>query len=73
MGLLDVIRGLFGRVGDVADAVDHAVLDAVHKAEDAVDEATGGKYYDAVEKLDEEANELGEKLHLDDPRLDNPN
>lgn len=48
------------------------VLAAVHRAEDAVDEATGGRFYDAVEKIDEEADELGEKLHLDDPRLEGP-
>ena len=35
--------------------VDYAALDAVHHAEDRVDDATGGRYYDAVEKADEEA------------------
>ena len=45
--------------------VDYAALDAVHSAEDRVDGATGGRYYDAVEKADEEAGELLERLHLD--------
>ena len=46
--------------------VDYAALDAVHGAEDRIDDATGGRYYDAVEKADEEAGELLERLHLDD-------
>jgi hypothetical protein len=37
----------------------------VHHAEDRIDDATGGRYYDAVEKADEEAGELLERLHLD--------
>lgn len=70
MGLLDVMRRLLGRAeGAVTDA-ELAVLDAVHKVEDEIDEATGGRFYEAVEKLDEEADELGERLHLDDPRAE---
>jgi len=38
----------------------------VHHAEDRVDEATGGRYYDTVEKADDEAGELLERLHLDE-------
>jgi hypothetical protein len=70
VSLLDALRRLLGRAGDVVDEVDYAVIDAVHHVEDAVDDATGGRFYDTVEKLDAEANEMGEKLHLDDPRLD---
>jgi hypothetical protein len=65
MGLLDSIRRLFGRAEDAMNEVDYAALDAVHHAEDRVDDATGGRYYDAVEKADEEAAELLERLHLD--------
>jgi hypothetical protein len=65
MGLLDYIRRLFGRAEDAMNEVDYAALDAVHGAEDRIDEATGGRYYDAVEKADEEAGELLERLHLD--------
>ncbi len=65
MGLLDSIRRLFGRAEDAMNEVDYAALDAVHGAEDRIDEATGGRYYDAVEKADEEAGELLERLHLD--------
>ena len=44
---------------------DYAAIDAVHDVEDRLDDATGGRFYDAVEKADEEAGELLERLHLD--------
>jgi len=66
MGLLDSIRRLLGRTEDALNEVDYAALDAVHRAEDRVDEATGGRYYDTVEKADDEAGELLERLHLDE-------
>ena len=44
---------------------DYAALDAVHRVEDRLDDATGGRFYDAVEKTDEEAGDLLERLHLD--------
>jgi hypothetical protein len=68
MGLLDSLRRLLGRAEDAVTDAELAVLGAVHKVEDEIDDATGGRFYDAVEKLDEEADELGERLHLDDPR-----
>jgi len=74
MGLLDSIRRLFGRAEDAMNEVDYAALDAVHGAEDRIDDATGGRYYDAVEKADEEAGELLERLHLDgEPGQQTPN
>ena len=65
MGLLDPIRRLFGKADKALTEADYAALDAVHHAEDRLDDATGGRYYDAVEKADEEAGELLERLHLD--------
>lgn len=65
MGLVDAIRRLFGRAEDALNDADYAALDAVHHAEDRVDEATGGRFYDAVEKAEEESGELLERLHLD--------
>lgn len=65
MGLLDPIRRLFGKADEAMTAADYAAIDALHDVEDRVDEATGGRYYDAVEKADEEAGELLERLHLD--------
>ena len=66
MGLLDSIRRLFGRAESALDKADYAALDAVHQVEDRLDDATGGRFYDAVEKADEEAGELLERIHLDD-------
>ena len=66
MGLLDSIRRLFGRAENAMNEVDYAALDAVHHAEDRIDGASGGRFYDAVEKADEEAGELLERLRLDD-------
>ena len=65
MSLLDSIRRLFGRADDVMTEADYAALDAVHDVEDRLDHATGGRFYDAVEKADEEAGELLERLDLD--------
>jgi ABC-type glutathione transport system ATPase component len=65
MGLLESIRRLFGKAGEAMNQADYAALDATHHVEDRLDEATGGRYYDAVEKADEEAGELLERLHLD--------
>jgi hypothetical protein len=66
MALLESIRRLFGPAEQALDQADYAALDAVHRAEDRLDDATGGRYYDTVEKADEEAGELLERLHLDD-------
>jgi hypothetical protein len=65
MGLLDPIRRLFGRAETALNEVDYAALDTVHHAEDRLDEATGGRFYDAMEKTEEESGELLERLHLD--------
>jgi hypothetical protein len=72
MSLLDSIRRLFGRAEDAMTEADYAALDAVHDVEDRLDHATGGRFYDAVEKADEEAGELLERLHLDGEPRDEP-
>jgi hypothetical protein len=66
MGLLDSIRRLFGRAENAMNEADLSALEAVHHAENRLDDATGGRYYDTVEKADEGAGELLERLHLDD-------
>jgi hypothetical protein len=65
MGLLETIRRLFGRAETAMNDADYAALDAAHRVEDRIDDATGGRFYDAVEKADEEAGELLERLHMD--------
>jgi hypothetical protein len=65
MGILDSIRRLLGRADKAMTQADYAAIDAVHHAEDRLDDATGGRFYDAVEKADEEAGEILDRLHLD--------
>jgi hypothetical protein len=65
MAFLDSIRRLFGRADRAMTDADYAAIGAVHHVEDRLDDATGGRFYDAVEKADDEAGELLERLHLD--------
>ncbi len=65
MGLLETIRRLLGRADETLTEAEYAALDVVHDAEDRVDDATGGRFYDAVERADEEAGEVLDRLHLD--------
>ena len=55
MGIVDSIRRLFGRADRAMTEADYAAIDAVHDVEDRLDDATGGRFYDAVEKADEDA------------------
>ena len=66
MGLLDRLRGLIWRAEEASNELEYGALDAVHHAEDAIDDRTGGRFYDALEKADEEAGEALERLGLDD-------
>jgi hypothetical protein len=66
MGLLDRLRGWIWRTEEASNELEYAALDAVHHAEDAVDERTGGRFYDALERADEEAEEALERLGLED-------
>jgi hypothetical protein len=65
MGVLDAIRRLFGRAENAMSEADYAALETMHQVEARVDDATGGRFYDTVEKADEEAGELLDRLHLD--------
>jgi len=65
MGLLETIRRLFGKAEETLTEAEYAALETMHDTEDRVDDATGGRFYDAVEKADEEAGELLDRLHLD--------
>jgi len=65
MGVLDAIRRLFGRAENAMSEADYAALETMHNVEDRVDDATGGRFYDTVEKADEEAGELLDRLRLD--------
>jgi hypothetical protein len=66
MGVLDRFRRWIWRVEESSNELEYRALDAVHDAEDELDERTHGKFYDTLEKADEESEELLERLHLDD-------
>lgn len=66
MGLLERLRAWIWRAEERSNELEYTALEGVHRAEDAVDEATGGRFYDALERADEEAGELLDKLGLDE-------
>jgi hypothetical protein len=66
IGLLDRFRRWVWRVEESSNELEYRALDAVHDVEDELDERTHGRFYDTLEKADEESEELLERLRLDD-------
>jgi hypothetical protein len=66
MGPLDRFRAWIWRTEKKSNELEYGALDAVHHLEDRVDEATHGRFYDALEKADEEAGELLDRVGLGD-------
>lgn len=58
MGLMDRLKGLSGKAKNVADERGDEIADGVDKATDAVDDRTGGKYTDQLDKVDDMADKL---------------
>ena len=54
----DVAGDVKEKVGDVAGKVGDAVADTVDKTTDFIDDKTGGKMHDALEKVDNVADKL---------------
>ena len=65
MSWLDRFRRWIWRVEESSSELEYAALDEVHKVEDKLDEATHGRFYDAVEDIDERSQEVLHDLHLD--------
>jgi hypothetical protein len=66
MGLLDRFRAWIQRTETKSNELEYGALDKLHHAEDRVDEATHGRFYDTLEKADEEAGELLDRVGLGD-------
>jgi hypothetical protein len=66
MSWLDRFRRWIWRVEEGSNELEYTALDGLHRAEDRLDSATGGRFYDAVEEADEKAEHVLEELHLDD-------
>jgi hypothetical protein len=71
MGLLNRFRAWIWRTEEASNKLEYGALDALHHAEDRVDEATHGRFYDTLEKADEEAGELLDRVGLseDEPSV----
>ena len=65
MSWLERLRRWIWRAEEGSNELEYGVLDEVHRMEDVLDSATGGRYYDAVEGIDERSGRLLEDLHLD--------
>ena len=66
MSRLDRFRRWIWRIEESSNELEYSALDELHRVEDRLDSATGGRFYDAVEGADERAEHLLEELHLDD-------
>ena len=64
MGFLERLRSWISRAETASNELEYTALDGVHRAEDAVDHATGGRFYDTLERADEEADELLDRVGL---------
>ena len=64
MGLLDRFRAWIWRAEEKSNELEYGALDRLHHAEDRVDEATHGRFYDTLEKADEEAGDLLDRVGL---------
>ena len=66
MGWLDRFRAWIQRTEEKTNELEYGALDRLHQAEDRLDDATHGRFYDTLEKADEEAGELLDRVGLDD-------
>jgi hypothetical protein len=66
MGFLDRFRAWIWRTEKRSNELEYGALDRLHHAEDRVDEATHGRFYDTLERADDEAGELLDRFGLGD-------
>jgi hypothetical protein len=64
MGFLDRFRAWIWRTEEKSNELEYGALDRLHHVEDRVDEATHGRFYDTLEKADEEAGDLLDHVGL---------
>ena len=70
MGLMDSIKGLFGggntdKVKDIAADHGDKIVQGVDKATDVADDKTKGKFSDPLQKVDDGAEKVVDKLDGD--------
>jgi hypothetical protein len=59
MELLDRFRRWIWRTEEASNELEYRALDAVHEAEDELDERTHGRFYDTLEKIDDDGDREG--------------
>lgn len=69
MGLLDKLKGnkLVDKAGDVVEKSGDKIAAGVDKATDIIDNKTGGKFHDKLEKVDNLAAKLDKTDEGDEP------
>jgi hypothetical protein len=67
MGLRELIDRVLRPAGKAVDEAEYGVVEAVHHAEERLDAATGGRYYEVADEVDRESDELLDRLHLNEP------
>jgi len=66
MGWLDRFRAWVQRTETKSNELEYGAIDRLHHVEDRLDEATHGRFYGTLEKADEEAGELLDRVGIDD-------
>jgi ABC-type transporter Mla subunit MlaD len=62
MGLFDKLKGVKSKAADVVEDNEEKIEDAIDKAADFVDDKTGGKHTDKIDKAADAAKSAVEKL-----------
>jgi len=72
MGILDRFRKTKDAAENVAEQHGDQISDGVHKAADVVDDKTGDKYAGTVDKVENAADEIVDKLDDEPPQQPAP-
>ena len=70
MGLRDFFHRLLRPAEEAVERAEYGMVEAVQHAEERVDEATGGRYYDAADRLDEGSEDLLDRIGVNEPPHD---
>jgi hypothetical protein len=66
MGLLDKFKKHTDKAKDLMESQGDKIAEGVDKATDVVDDKTGGKYADHLDKVDDMADKLGDDESADE-------
>ena len=66
MGIFDTLKRVVRKADDVVDKHEDKIVDGLDKAGDVIDEKTGGKHSDKIDKGVAKAKEQVRKMAADD-------